>query len=89
MKTRFTKFGVRFTWSTEESLLTFDMLWYGLWKAGNYLKIGNWSVFVLFRWRFVFGIIMAWKGREPFPSDAITTLENNKAASLLLQRFRK
>ena len=29
-----------------------------LWTAGNYLRIGLWSVFVLFGWRFVFGIIM-------------------------------
>ena len=27
-------------------------------KAGNYLKIGNLFVFVLFGWRFVLGIIM-------------------------------
>ena len=33
-------------------------------KAGNYLKVGNWSVFVLFGWRFVFGIIMRWEGRR-------------------------
>ena len=33
------------------------------WKAGNYLKIGNWFVFVLFGWRFVFRIIMRWEGR--------------------------
>ena len=58
------------------------------WKAGNYLKIDNWSVFVLFGWRFVFGIIMRWEGREPFQSDVITTLGNNKAASLLLS-FKK
>ena len=58
------------------------------WKAGNYLKIGNWSAFVLFRWRPVFGIIMRWEGREPFPfnchHDSV-----NKAASLLLLRFAK
>ena len=36
------------------------------WKAGNYLKIGNWFVFVLFGWRFVFRIILTWEGREPF-----------------------
>ena len=52
-------------------------------KAGNYLKMGNLSVFVLFGWRFVYGIIMRWEG-QPFLSDAITTLGNNKAASLLL-----
>ena len=39
-------------------------------KAGNYIKIGNWSVFVLFGWRFEFGIITRWERREPFPSDA-------------------
>ena len=56
-------------------------------KAGNYLKIGNWSVFILFGRRFVFGINMRWERREPFPSDAITTLGNNKADSLLLLSF--
>ena len=35
------------------------------WKAGIYPKISNWSVFVLFGWRLVFGIIMKWDGREP------------------------
>ena len=34
------------------------------WKAGNYPNIGNQSVFVLFGWRFVIGIIMSWEGRE-------------------------
>ena len=32
---------------------------------------------------------MRWEGREPFPSDAITTLGNNNAASLLLLSFVK
>ena len=42
-------------------------------KTGNYIKIGNLFVFVLFGWRFVFGIIMMrWEGREPFQSDVIT-----------------
>ena len=60
-------------------------------KTGHYLKIGNWSVFVLSGWRFVlvFGIIMRWGSREPFPSVAITTLGNNRAASLLLLSFAK
>ena len=58
-------------------------------KAGSYLKIRNCSVFVLFGWRFVFGIIMRLEGREPSHSDAITTLGNNKAASLLLLSFAK
>ena len=56
-------------------------------KAGNHLKIGNSSVFVLFGWRFVFGMIMRWEGRAPFPSYAITTLGNSKADSLLLLSF--
>ena len=47
------------------------------------------AVFVLFGWRFVIGIIVRWEGREPFPSDAITTLGNNKAASLQLLSFAK
>ena len=41
-------------------------------KAGYSLKIGNWSVFVLFGWRFEFGTVMRWKGRQPYPSDAVT-----------------
>ena len=46
------------------------------WKAGNFLKIGNWYVFVLHGWRFVFGIFMRWEGREPFLShpDVLATL---------------
>ena len=61
------------------------------WKAGSYPKLGSWSVFVLLGWRFVFGIIMRWEGREPSLSDVITTLgkNNNEAASLLLLSFAK
>ena len=33
-------------------------LWYYLGRPVVTPKIGNWSVFVLFGWRFVFGIIM-------------------------------
>ena len=42
------------------------MVW--TWNAGNYLNIvGNWYVFVLFGWRFVFGIIVKMaRVREPF-----------------------
>ena len=58
-------------------------------KAGNYLKTGKWSVTVLFGWCFVFAIIMRWGEREPFPSDAVTTLGNNQAASLLLLSFAR
>ena len=32
---------------------------------------------------------MRWKGREAFLSDVITTLGNNKTASLLLLSFAK
>ena len=32
------------------------------WKAGNYLKIDHWFVFVSFGWRFLFGIIIRWEG---------------------------
>ena len=59
------------------------------WKAGNYPEIGKWSVFVLFGWRFVVGIIMRWDRREPFLSNVIKTLGNNKASSLLLLGFAK
>ena len=40
--------------------------------------------FRLFGWRFVFGIIMRWEGREPYQSDVITTWGSSIAASLLL-----
>ena len=50
------------------------MLWYGLGRPVITSEIGNWSVFVLFGWQFVFGIIMKWDGREPTSSDSITTL---------------
>ena len=59
------------------------------WKAENYLKIDNWSVFVLSRWRFVVGIIMRWEGREPFSSRCHGHSGINKAASLLLLSFAK
>ena len=65
------------------------LLWYALGRPVITSKIGNWSVFVLCGWRFVFGIIMRWEGREPSYSDAITTLGNNKADSLLLLSFAK
>ena len=41
------------------------VLWYGLGRPVITSKIGNWSVWVLIGWRFVFGIIMRWDGREP------------------------
>ena len=50
------------------------MLWYGLGRPVITSEIGNWSVFVLLGWRFVFGIIIKKDGREPASSDAITTL---------------
>ena len=55
-------------------------------KAGNYPKIGHWPVFVLFGWRFVFGITMRWEGREPFPFR-YHDCGISKAAFLLLLSF--
>ena len=55
-------------------MLDMLLLWYGLGRPVITSEIGNWSVFVLLGWRFVFGIIMKRDGREPTSSDAITTL---------------
>ena len=41
------------------------LLWYGLRRPVITSEIGNWSVFVLLGWRFVFGIIIKRDGREP------------------------
>ena len=41
------------------------VLWYGLGRPVITSEIGNWSVFVLLGWRFVFGIIIKRDGREP------------------------
>ena len=54
------------------------MLRYGLGRPVITPTIGNWSVFVSFGWRFVFGIIMKRDRRELHVSDAITTLEITK-----------
>ena len=59
------------------------------WKAGNITsEIGNWSVFVLLGWRFVFGIIIKRDGR-----DRIVRCHhdsgNNKAVFLLRLRGLK
>ena len=50
------------------------VLWYGLGRPVITSKIGNWSVFVLLGWRFVFGIIMNETGESPTSSDVITAL---------------
>ena len=50
------------------------VLWYGLRRPVITSEIGNWSVFVLLGWRFVFGIIIERDGESPASSDAITTL---------------
>ena len=47
---------------------------YGLGRPVVTPNIGNWSIFVLLGWRFVFGIMMKRDGRAPTSSDAITTL---------------
>ena len=41
------------------------MWWYGLGRPVITSEIGNWSVFVLLGWLFVFGIIVKRDGREP------------------------
>ena len=59
------------------------MLWYGLGRPVITSEIGNWSVFVLLGWRFVFRIIMKWDGREPHIVRCHHDSGNNKAGSLL------
>ena len=59
------------------------LLWYGLERPVITSKMGNWSVFVLLGWRFVFGIIMRRDGREPAPFRCHRDSGNNTAASLL------
>ena len=67
-----------------------SLLSYGLGRPVINSEIGQWSVFVLFGWRFVFGIIMNWDGREPHivrchhSSGGI-----NKAVSLLRLRLKE
>ena len=50
------------------------MFWYGLGRRVIPSETGNWSVFVLFGWRFVFGIIRNETDESPRISDAITAL---------------
>ena len=59
------------------------LLWYGLGRPVTTSEIGNWSVFVLLGWRFVFGIIIKRDGREPRIVRCHHDSGNNKAASLL------
>ena len=63
-------------------------LWYGLGRPVITSEIGNWSVFVLLGWRFVFGIIMKWDGRELHVVRRHHDSGNNKADSLLLRLLR-
>ena len=65
------------------------VLWYGVGRQVIILRIGHWSVFVLFGWRFVFGIIMRWEGREPFSFRYHHDCGISKAVSLLLLSFAK
>ena len=51
----------------------YHLLWYGLGTPVITSEIGNWSVFLLLGWRFVFGIIIKRRARAA-SSDAITTL---------------
>ena len=66
----------KLTYSRHENIYVPEifLLWYGLGRPLITSEIGNWSVFVILGWRFVFGIIMKRDGREPTSSDAITTL---------------
>ena len=59
------------------------VLWYGLGRPVITSEIGNWSVFVLLGWRFVFGIIIKRDGREPRIIRCHHDSGSNKAASLL------
>ena len=59
------------------------LLWYGLGRPVITSDIGNWSVFILLGWRFVFGIINKIDLREPHIVRYHHDSENNKAASLL------
>ena len=59
------------------------VLWYGLGRPVVTSEIGNWSVFVLLGWRFVFGIIIKRDGLEPRIVRCRHDSVNNKAASLL------
>ena len=66
------------------------VLWYGLGRPVITSKIGNWSILVLFGWRFVFGMIVRWERRDPSCFRCHHDSGNNKAASLLLLlRFSK
>ena len=58
----------------QQQLSYLYVLWYGLGRPVISSEIGSWSVFVLLRWLFVFGIIMKRDGLKPTSSDAITTL---------------
>ena len=48
------------------------VLWYDLGRPVITSEIGHWSVFVLFGWRFIFGIKET--GESPRTSDVITAL---------------
>ena len=67
-----------------------------LWMAGNYLAFRELVRFVLFGWRFVFGIIMRWEGRwadgkgvEHSPSCCHRDPGIYKAVFLLLLSYAK
>ena len=76
-------------WVVEIDLVLVCVLSYGLGRPVITSEIGNWSVFVLLGWRFVFGIIIKRDGREPRIVRCHHDSGNNKAASLLcLQRSK-
>ena len=59
-----------------------ELLWYGLGRPVITSEIGNWSVFVLLGWRFVFGIIIKRGGREHHIVRCHHDSGNNKTVSV-------
>ena len=71
------------TAGTGSTLEYYTVLWYALGRPVITSEIGNWSVFVLLGWRFVFGIIIKRDGREPSIVRCNHDSGNKKAVSLL------
>ena len=61
-----------------------SVLWYGLGRPVITSESGNGSVFVLFGWRFIFGIIMRGEALSPFHPACHRDSGISKSASLLL-----
>ena len=65
VETKFFKLRIYFNKLSDSIRFGAVLLWYGLGRPVITSEIGNWSVFVLLGWRFVFGIIIKRDGREP------------------------